>query len=854
MLVRIGESVVARKVQDVWGRESLGMTAPPLRDYQRHAIDELRQHLHANPILVIPTGGGKTRTAAEFVREFPGRTLWLAHRRELIKQAAASLEQSGLRVGIIQAGYPSYASRPVQVASVQTLARRTPPAVDLIVIDESHHTPGRSFQQLLEHYTGIPRIGLTATPFRLDGRPLGDTFGYLVVAAHTDELVERGLLIEPRVYAPPPASLTGIRVTRGDFETGRLATVCDKPKLIGDIVQTWQRFAAGRRTVVFAVNVEHSRHIIESFVAAGVAAEHLDGSTPLAQRDAALKRLASGETLVLSNCNLVSEGWDLPALDCAILARPTASLCLHIQQVGRIMRACHGKSGACIAEGELVLTEHGLVPIEKVSRNSRVWDGVEWVNHDGPIYRGLRDVTTYAGLTATADHQVATKAGWRSFGECALEQVPIKQTGFGRKNIRECAGYFSRCSASWWKRKATAHFCFCRMRQMPTQMLDSVRQYFSRTIPGLSQLQSASTNSEMAFVAADRCETAMHQSKELPIQKLRCARNLFQVRIDPRCWPVDSEKSRTEAKLPIRSDRQQRSLRTGEPTLVHADSKYVAYSHNKTLGQIPSVPSEVSTYQIFGFNPPSPGRKDDIRANRRPVEFPVMQTKRRVWDLLNCGPRHRFTVSNLLVHNCVLDHAGNFIRHGRVTRRIEYSLDGPTRALSSSSGLRTCPQCYRMVISSRTKCPECGAVFAAMSNRELPESAEGDLQEYNEAEHAGPPPATPQQKKEFFDDIAAQAAERGWKPGAVAHRFREKFGVWPTTVEVDGVARLCMEGADESVQIALLRKLEQERLEKNFKPGYAAARFKSAIGHWPSGAVRTAAGIGQQEALFTGAA
>ena len=220
-----------------------------------------------------------------------------------------------------------------------------------VVVHNCHHARATTYRRVLENYPGCPVVGLTATPFRLDGRGLSDVgFRAIVVAAWPDELIERDVLVEPTVYAPDVPSMQGVRRHHGDYSEAGLSMVMDRPQLVGNIVSTWQRLAGGRRTVVFAIDVAHSRHIVDQFVRAGVKAEHLDGSTSPAQRDATLHRLKIGYTTVVSQCAVLSEGWDMPALEVAVLARPTASLCVHLQQIGRICRAAPDKTGALVLD------------------------------------------------------------------------------------------------------------------------------------------------------------------------------------------------------------------------------------------------------------------------------------------------------------------------------------------------------------------------------------------------------------------------------------------------------------------------------------------------------------------------
>lgn len=332
-----------------------------LRPYQRTALDAVHAAIDSRPILVLPTGGGKTYTAGQLLVERGARTLWLAHRRELITQAATSIHRLGLDVGAVMAGIDPRPRAQVQVASVQTLRRRTAPAADLVVVDECHHARAQTYRDVLDQYPGTPVVGLTATPFRLDGKGLGDLFGHIVVGAYPDELCDDGTLVDPVVYAPASPDLTGVRKVHGDFNMRDVGERMRKPRLVGDIVSTWQQRAAGKRTVVYATSVEHSRQIEAAFKAAGVRVEHLDGSTPKALRDAILFRLREAYTTVVCNVQVLEEGWDLPALDCAIVARPTASLCLHLQMIGRIMRAAEGKAGAVVLDHAGNHLRHGPV-------------------------------------------------------------------------------------------------------------------------------------------------------------------------------------------------------------------------------------------------------------------------------------------------------------------------------------------------------------------------------------------------------------------------------------------------------------------------------------------------------------
>lgn len=332
-----------------------------IRPYQRAAVDKLKELLREGrrPILVSPTGSGKSFCMATLVKEMNVRTLFLVHRRELVAQLVRECRAFGLEVGIIQAGFIEARRRQVQVASVQTLVKRDKPDADLILCDECHHCASATYLKILDLYPMAMVMGATATPARLDQKPLGDLFNELVIAATPRQLIDEGTLVEPTVFVPNNPNMKGVKITAGEYNLKALAAKVDQPKLVANIVDTWLKLANGKKTLAFAVNVAHSQHLIDRFRMAGIPAEHVDARTPATQRAAAFARLKSGAIQVLSNVGLVNEGFDLPALECAIIARPTASLTWHLQSIGRIARVAEGKDGALILDHSANHLRHG---------------------------------------------------------------------------------------------------------------------------------------------------------------------------------------------------------------------------------------------------------------------------------------------------------------------------------------------------------------------------------------------------------------------------------------------------------------------------------------------------------------
>lgn len=343
-----------------------------LRPYQEDAIARAHARIASGVrrlLVVAPTGSGKTTIAADLIRTSVSagqRVLFVAHRRELILQAYHRLLQQGLSeptVGVIMANDPRRRpTAPVQVASIDTLRSRAKPPADLVFVDECHRALAKSYRDLATHYERAVHLGLTATPYRADGRGLGDAYDELLVVASPRLLITEGFLVEPRVFTVPPSArpdLTGVRVKGGDYDEAALARAVDRQNLVGNLVEHWHRHARGLRTVTFAVSVAHSRHIMERFRDAGVAAEHLDGLTPIRERDAILGRLDAGDTQVVCNVGVLAEGWDQPAVKALILARPTKSTGLYLQQAGRILRPWNGTGAVILDHGGCAL-EHGL--------------------------------------------------------------------------------------------------------------------------------------------------------------------------------------------------------------------------------------------------------------------------------------------------------------------------------------------------------------------------------------------------------------------------------------------------------------------------------------------------------------
>ena len=339
-----------------------------LRPYQQQAIADLRQAFRSGvraPLLVAPTGMGKTVIFSAITQAAAARgrrILILVHRRELIRQTSAKLTIAGVTHGIIAAGFePS--DHPVQVASVQTLARRLKQQhwqPDLIVIDEAHHlVAGNLWGQIISHWPDSFLLGVTATPIRQDGRGLGAMFTKLVLGPSTADLMAAGYLTPVKIYAPPQvADLIGIRTRAGDYANDQAAAAMTRPTVTGDAITHYQRIAAGQPAIAFCCNVNHATSVCDAFNAAGISAATLLGNTT--DRDALVARFTAGALQVLVTVDVVSEGFDCPGAAVAILLRPTQSEGLYLQQVGRVLRPAPGKAAAIVLDHVGNVHRHGF--------------------------------------------------------------------------------------------------------------------------------------------------------------------------------------------------------------------------------------------------------------------------------------------------------------------------------------------------------------------------------------------------------------------------------------------------------------------------------------------------------------
>lgn len=340
-----------------------------LRDYQRRLADAITAAWAAGThrvLAVLPTGGGKTEVAIELARARAAplsRVLIVVERKVLCGQWVARLKRHGVEhVGIVQADNTRALSAPVLVATIQSLRTRgIPPDVTLIVIDESHIWHA-GHDDVLDALGDADVLGLTATPLR---EGLGLRFEKMIVGATIKSLIELGHLVQPRYFAPNEeavtAALANVHITAGDYRADELSKVMGSKTIVGDVVGTWLKLGEQRQTIAFCVDKAHARELAAQFVAAGVEARVVLDDVDDEERAAIFEAFDAREVRVLCSVGVLSIGFDSPVASCAILARPTCSLSLHIQQGGRVLRPCEGKLDALVLDHAGNTLKHGLL-------------------------------------------------------------------------------------------------------------------------------------------------------------------------------------------------------------------------------------------------------------------------------------------------------------------------------------------------------------------------------------------------------------------------------------------------------------------------------------------------------------
>lgn len=334
-----------------------------LRDYQQKGIDTIRDalRLHNSVIYVLPTGGGKTALASVMAggaADKGKRCLFLVHRRELLSQTQDAFTLAGIHYGTIQAGKPIDPLAMVQIGSIQTVMRRLErlQRPDFLIIDECHHARAKSWYKVIQ-WAGCKTVGLTATPCRLDGKGLREVFDEIVMGPKPAELIKAGWLSDYRAYAPFAVDASGIHIRAKDFKAEELETLMSKGTITGDVIEHYKRIVPGKQAIVYSPTIKHALHVSQLFSNAGIPSACIYGDMSTRERDRIIRDFRQNDICVVTNVDIVGEGFDMPSVHAVLFLRHTMSLSLYLQQAGRIF---HSETEATILDFVGNIRRHGF--------------------------------------------------------------------------------------------------------------------------------------------------------------------------------------------------------------------------------------------------------------------------------------------------------------------------------------------------------------------------------------------------------------------------------------------------------------------------------------------------------------
>ena len=343
-----------------------------LRNYQQDIIKETLYNLshHKSIMVQMPTGTGKTTVMASFVKTYikeiePNkRVLIVVHRKELVEQIYMRLRKFGIQAGIIMSGENYEPTKQVQVASISTLIRKKelPFNISLVVVDEAHHILAKTYLDLIKNYKDSKVLGLTATPIRLNGDGFDHIFEKLACSHKIEWFIENKFLSQYKHLALLDNKIKNIKIDKikNEYDQSSLTEFMQSERKISNVLAAYERYYTGRKTIIFCVDINHMKKLSERFFAHYIQNHCIDSFTKKEEREAILKSFRNGDVNVLFNVNIFTEGFDCPDIETVILARPTKSVALYIQQIGRVLRYKRGNYGLILDCGNLI-SDHGSI-------------------------------------------------------------------------------------------------------------------------------------------------------------------------------------------------------------------------------------------------------------------------------------------------------------------------------------------------------------------------------------------------------------------------------------------------------------------------------------------------------------
>ena len=336
------------------------------RPYQQRVFDAIIEKAKSGfkrILVVLPTGGGKSHIQAMLAKsslEKGNTVLSLVHRRGLVEQMHKVFESVGIESSIIMSGVDYQLSTKCQIGSIFTYVRRLKLCeidinkfyvkANLLLIDEAHHVLNKTYQTILKNYEDKFVIGFTATPTLSTGAGLGNFFDSMVDVVPIKELLDSGHLVPGRYYGPTVPDLDKLESVRGDYKPKDIDSVMNQPKLVGDIVENWLKIASDKQTMVFCINRKHGKALNNEFIKHGINSEYLDAHNADDERSEVIQRFRNGDTQIICQVALYTEGTDIVEIECLIDARPTRSLGFHRQKLGRGARPFRGKDSFIVID------------------------------------------------------------------------------------------------------------------------------------------------------------------------------------------------------------------------------------------------------------------------------------------------------------------------------------------------------------------------------------------------------------------------------------------------------------------------------------------------------------------------
>lgn len=702
-----------------------------LRPYQNEAVEELRQNIRRGvrrQILSAATGAGKTVCGMAMIAgavKKGKRAAFVCDRQALVHQTSQRMHEAGIKHGILMGDSTVGTTQPVRVCSAQTLEKRGFHDVDLMIIDEAHVVR----KAVVEHTVArdVLTVGMTATPMT---EGLGKYYSEIVNVRPTTQLIGEGHLTPLKVIAPTTTVDTeGLAVAAGEWKKSDVGERA--MRIVGDVVAEWERTRqehfGGKvvPTIAFCASVADAESLAEEMNGAGYRWTAVSYRQSAEEKDKVIAAYRAGEYDGIANCAVLERGFDAPETAIIIDQYPLRSaLMTELQRLGRVMRNAPGKEFGvvidhCVEASQRVLTQRGLVAICKVRKDDLLWDGVEWVSHDGAVLVGHREVMTYAGLTATGDHKVWTRRGWLTLREAAETLEPIAQTGIGRFPLRLSGDRFAGGRLPWAHRQPFA----ARPGRMRGLWLSCHRfavELAERTNDWLSRLQQeAAAVSVVASPAMRLDEGAVPQPEPRKLRKLRWPWHRVPVAISKGRGAVgggESRSTRGPGERRARSDRHGRPLRARQPSMGVAGDEPEQQAQDDGGAEDARLSPRASGRAVRGLDAAAPdGGRTLGRGDHRAVGAAFGQAEGEVWDIHNAGPRNRFTCEGLLTHN-----SENFLAfaphiHAFYDYGIQSLDDGErTKATRDADELEkrrketVCRSCGTVIPPGVDVCPSCG--------------------------------------------------------------------------------------------------------------------------------------------------